>query len=110
MRQISGKTAVVTGGGSGIGRAIALALAGEGARVVVADILPQNARKAAGEIEAAGGQAMPAVCDVSDRAAVARMKAEANAAFGPVGVLVANAGATAFQRLTDMSDDDVDWI
>jgi NAD(P)-dependent dehydrogenase (short-subunit alcohol dehydrogenase family) len=110
MRQISGKAAVVTGGGSGIGQAIARALAAEGTRVVVADILPQNAREVAGEIEAAGGQALPVACDVSDRAAVARMKAEANAAFGPVGVLVANAGATAFQRLTDMSDDDVDWI
>jgi NAD(P)-dependent dehydrogenase (short-subunit alcohol dehydrogenase family) len=110
MRDIGGQAAVVTGGGSGIGRAISLALARDGAKVVVADILAENADKVCGEIRAAGGTAEPAVCDVSDRAAVAQMKARANAAFGRVGLVFANAGATAFQPLTDMTDDDVDWI
>jgi NAD(P)-dependent dehydrogenase (short-subunit alcohol dehydrogenase family) len=110
MQQLAGKAAVVTGGGSGIGRAIALALARAGAPVVVADIRPENAGAVAGEIAAAGGRGVGVVCDVSDRAAVARLKAEANAAFGPASLLVANAGATAFQRLTDMTDADVDWI
>ncbi len=54
---------------------------------------------------------MPVACDVSDRASVQRMKAEATAAFGrPVSLLFANAGATSFERLTDMSENDVDWI
>jgi NAD(P)-dependent dehydrogenase (short-subunit alcohol dehydrogenase family) len=110
VKQINGNVAVVTGGGSGIGRALANALAAEGASVVVADILQQNARLVADEITAKGGAAVPTTCDVSDRAAVKRLKAEANAAFGPVTLLFANAGATSFERLTDMSEQDLDWI
>lgn len=111
MTEIRGRVALVTGGGSGIGRALALALAAEGASVVIADILTDTADAVAKEIKAAGGAAVPVACDVSDRAAVRQMKREANAAFGrPVSLLFANAGATSFERLTDMSDDDVDWI
>lgn len=110
MQDIHGKCAIVTGGGSGIGRGLANALAARGASVVVADILAENAERAVGEIQAAGGKALPLVCDVCDRASVAEMKAKANAAFGPVGLLVANAGATSFQPLMAMSDDDIDWI
>jgi gluconate 5-dehydrogenase len=73
MLELNGTAAVVTGGGSGIGRAIALALAKAGARVVVADIRPENAERVAGEIAAAGGQGLGLVCDVSERAAVAEM-------------------------------------
>ncbi len=110
MKQISGNVAVVTGGGSGIGRALAHALAAEGASVVVADILERNARSIADEIIAKGGAAVPTTCDVSDRADVKRLKAEANSAYGPVTLLFANAGATSFERLTDMSEQDLDWI
>ena len=62
------------------------------------------------QIKAEGGSALPVHCDVSDRAAVKRMKAEANAAFGTVSLLFPNAGAVSFERLTDMSENDVDWI
>jgi NAD(P)-dependent dehydrogenase (short-subunit alcohol dehydrogenase family) len=110
VTEIVGKAAVVTGGGSGIGRAIALALAAEGASVAVADILPENAGGVAREIEAAGGTAVAVVCDVSDRASVHQAKAKANAALGPVSLLFANAGATSFQALLEMSEADVDWI
>jgi len=110
VTEIRGKAAFVTGGGSGIGRAIAIALAAEGASVAVADILPENAERVVGEIAAAGGTAVPIVCDVSDRASVGRAKAEANEALGTVLLLFANAGATSFQPLLEMSDDDVDWI
>jgi NAD(P)-dependent dehydrogenase (short-subunit alcohol dehydrogenase family) len=110
MRNIRGNTALVTGGGSGIGRSLALALAQEGAPVVVADIMLDNARAVVDEIERNGGRALAVHCDVSDRAAVKRIKTEANSAFGRVSLLFPNAGATSFQRLTDMSENDVDWI
>ena len=110
MKTFNGKAAVVTGGGSGIGLALAKGLAGAGAKVVIADILAENAERGLKEVQAAGGEAIAVVCDVSDRAAVAELKAKANAAFGRVGLLFANAGATATERLTDMSDDEVDWV
>jgi NAD(P)-dependent dehydrogenase (short-subunit alcohol dehydrogenase family) len=108
--EIAGKVAVVTGGGSGIGRGIALALAHAGAVVAVADIMEAGAAEVAGEIEAAGGKAVAIACDVSDRASVKAMKAEVNRRLGPVSLLIANAGVTMFEELTDMSEADVDWV
>ena len=61
----AGKVAFVTGAGSGIGRATALAFAGEGASVVVADISEQKARESARMIEEAGGRALAVACDVT---------------------------------------------
>ena len=110
MREISGKAAFVTGGGSGIGQALAEALAAEGASVAVADILIDNARSVVGGITEAGGTAVAISCDVSDRTSVRRAKEEANAALGPVSLLFANAGVTSFQGFTEMTDEDVDWI
>jgi len=110
VTEIAGRVAFVTGGGSGIGRALASALAAEGAAVVVADILHENARAVADEIGAAGATAVALACDVSDRASVRQAKDEANAALGPVSLLFANAGVTSFQPLVEMSDDDIDWI
>jgi NAD(P)-dependent dehydrogenase (short-subunit alcohol dehydrogenase family) len=110
MTEIRGRAAVVTGGGSGIGMGLAKELAKEGASVAVADIIAENARKVADEIKAAGGKAVAIHCDVCERESVKRMKAEANAALGPIRLLFANAGATSFDPLMDMSDDDVDWI
>ncbi|MCE0767745.1 SDR family oxidoreductase [Pseudonocardia kujensis] len=110
MTEIAGNVALVTGGGSGIGRGLVLELAAQGASVVVADILRERAAAVAAEAETAGGRAIPVVCDVSSRESVRRMKAEANAAFGPVSLLFANAGVTCFDRLTDMTDGDVDWL
>ena len=75
MTEIAGKAAVVTGGGSGIGMGLARGLARAGARVVVADILLDNARKVAEEIVAAGGSAIAAHCDVCERDSIAAMKA-----------------------------------
>lgn len=110
MTEIRGKTAVVTGGGSGIGMALAKALAKEGAAVVVADILLDNAKKVADEIVAAGGKAVAAHCDVSDRASVRELKQRTDAEFGRIQLLFANAGVTSFDSLVEMSDDDVDWV
>jgi NAD(P)-dependent dehydrogenase (short-subunit alcohol dehydrogenase family) len=110
MTDISGKAAVVTGGGSGIGMGLAKELARQGASVAVADIIFENAQKVAGEINAAGGKAVAIHCDVCDRDSIRRMKDEATAALGPIQLVFANAGATSFDPLMEMSDDDVDWI
>jgi NAD(P)-dependent dehydrogenase (short-subunit alcohol dehydrogenase family) len=110
VTDIRGRVAFVIGGGGSIGGAIAKALAAEGASVVVADILPENARAVAEEISAAGGAAAAVGCDVSDRASVRRAKEEANETVGPVSLLFAIAGATSWQPLAEMTDQDVDWI
>jgi NAD(P)-dependent dehydrogenase (short-subunit alcohol dehydrogenase family) len=110
MTEIRGRAAVVTGGGSGIGMGIAKALAREGVAVAVADIMLENAQKVVGEIEAAGGKAVAIHCDVCERDSIAQMKAKANAALGPITLVFANAGATCFDPLMEMTDNDVDWI
>ena len=110
VTEISGKAAIVTGGGSGIGMGLAKELARQGARVAVADILPENAEKVAAAIRTAGGEAVAVQCDVCDRASLKAMKQAANAALGPIGLVFANAGATSFTPLSQMTDDDVDWI
>jgi 3-oxoacyl-[acyl-carrier protein] reductase len=83
------RVALVTGGGSGIGRAVALRFAAEGARVVVNDIHRETAERTAGEI---GGGARAVAADVADSAQVRAMFAEVEQALGGVDVLVNNAG------------------
>lgn len=110
MTHFKGKTALVTGGGSGIGRGLCLELAQQGAAVVVADIMLSNAQAVANEIIQKGGTAIAIACDVCERSSIQRMKEEATATLGPITFLFANAGATSFESLTAMSDADVDWI
>lgn len=101
---------MVTGAGSGIGRAIALEWARKGARIVVSDLSEPAAAIVAREIADEGGQAIAAPCDVCDPGAIAHLKREANAAYGRVTALVANAGAVSFQPLAKMTDQDIRWI
>jgi NAD(P)-dependent dehydrogenase (short-subunit alcohol dehydrogenase family) len=110
MTDISGKVAVVTGGGSGIGKGLAMELARQGAAVAVSDINLENAGKVAELIRAAGGKALALQCDVCERDAIRLMKKQINAELGVVDLVFANAGATSFTHLCDMSDLDVDWI
>lgn len=86
--KLTGRTALVTGGGQGVGRRIALMLAAEGARVAVNDLVAERVQLVVGEIAAAGGQAVAAAFDVTDLAAVQA----AVSAIGEVDILVNNAG------------------
>jgi glucose 1-dehydrogenase len=91
--ELRGRRAVVTGANSGIGRAIALALGREGARVCVNYVVqPEAAQAAVAEIAAAGGSAIAEQADVTDAGQVARMFAAVDQAWGGVDVLVNNAG------------------
>ncbi len=110
MTEIAGKAAVVTGGGNGIGMGLAKELARQGASVAVADIILENAQQVANAIKATGGKAVAIACDVCDRDSIRRTKEAANAALGPIQLVFANAGATSFDPLMKMSDEDVDWI
>jgi NAD(P)-dependent dehydrogenase (short-subunit alcohol dehydrogenase family) len=109
MTEIKNRAAVVTGG-SGIGMGLAKELARQGARVAVADILLDNAEKVAAAITASGGTAVALHVDVCDRQSINAMQQAASAALGPVQLVFANAGATSFDPLMEMSDADVDWI
>lgn len=89
--RFDGKTAIVTGAGSGIGKAIALALAESGAQVVVADLQEAAVQQVANSITTAGGKAVPSVGDVSDPQAVQAM-VETARGLGGLHLLVNNAG------------------
>jgi len=94
MAKLAGRVAIVTGGGSGIGRASALALAREGAAVVVADLSEERARLVAAEIASAGGRAHAQAADVADEASVVAMIDAAQMQFGGLDILHNNAAAT----------------
>ena len=91
MARLAGKTALITGGGSGIGRATASLFAVEGAAVAVVDRERERAARVASEIASAGGQAAAIAADVSQAAEVERAVGEAVAALGPLAILVNNA-------------------
>ncbi|WP_354684322.1 3-hydroxybutyrate dehydrogenase [Cupriavidus necator] len=90
--KLQGKSAIVTGAASGIGKAIAELLASEGAAVAVADLNEDAARKVADAIETRGGHAMGVAMDVTDEAAVDRATQAVADRFGGVDILVSNAG------------------
>lgn len=106
MEKFSGKRALITGGATGIGRALALALADEGMDIVIASQNGGRLEAAAELIRARGASVKTIVCDVSDRAAVHEMAREA----GPVDLLCANAGVTTTGSYLEHRDEDYDWI
>jgi len=98
---LKGKTAIVTGGSKGIGKAIATALAEAGASVAIAARGEDDLNRAAKELESAGAQALPVVTDVSDPDAVQALVDRTVEAFGTVDILVNNAGAAPFMSTLD---------
>ncbi|MHA6766063.1 SDR family NAD(P)-dependent oxidoreductase [Sphingobium ummariense] len=105
MIDLSGRVAIVTGAGAGLGRAHALLLAKRGARVVVND-LGDGAHAVAEEIELAGGEALAAQNSVTDFEAVQAMVEAAKARWGRVDILVANAGIIRDKSFAKMNLDD----
>jgi NAD(P)-dependent dehydrogenase (short-subunit alcohol dehydrogenase family) len=91
---LTGRAAIVTGAGAGIGKGIALGLAAFGARVAVLEVQEETARRTAAEIEAAGGEALALPTDVRDADAVTRAVDATLARFGGIDVLVNNVGGT----------------
>ena len=92
MFDLSGKVSLVTGAGQHVGLGIARALAEQGAAVAVNDIVEDRAQAAAEEINAAGGRAIAAPADATDREDMAAMVKRVEAELGPVDILVSNAG------------------
>jgi 2-hydroxycyclohexanecarboxyl-CoA dehydrogenase len=104
---LADRHALVTGGGSGIGRAVAMRLAALGAAVSVVDRDRDKARDVAAGVGGAGGRAIAAPVDVADGAAVATAVAAAREAHGPIHVLVNSAGIAGFAPLIDL--DEATW-
>jgi NAD(P)-dependent dehydrogenase (short-subunit alcohol dehydrogenase family) len=98
---LEGRTAIVTGGSKGIGRAIALGLAGAGASVAIAARGEDDLRLAAEELEAAGGRALAVATDVADPAACQNLVDRTVETFGTVDILVNNAGSAPFMSTLD---------
>lgn len=97
MKKLENKTVIVTGGGGGIGGATCRRFAAEGAKVAVFDMNLEAAQRVADEIKTAGGIAQAFQCNITDRAEVDAAVAAAEAALGPIAVLVNNAGWDVFK-------------
>lgn len=110
MKSFEGKTAVVTGGASGIGRGIALALASRGANVAVADLHEKRLAETVQTLEGLGVKALGVRCDVTSDADVERLRDESIARFGRVDVLCNNAGVSVLGPPERAEMADWQWI
>lgn len=102
--RLSGARVLITGGGSGLGRLMAVKAAGRGAEVVVWDLSAKAGEDTVAEIRAAGGSATAAVVDVTDREAVYRQAAGTD----PIDVVINNAGVVSGARLLDIPDESIE--
>jgi len=110
VTRLAGKVALITGGGTGIGRGTALAFAREGAKVAVAGRRVEKLQEVVGEIQAVGGEAIAVVCDVSrgvDAQNAVRKVAEA---FGKLNILVNNAGVLSVSTIEEIPEDEWDRL
>src|SRR5882672_4876865 len=106
----SAKTAIVTGAGRGIGRAIALRLASDGFRVAVNDVDGVSAKAVAREIDPTHVKAIAVVADVTNQAACRKLVKDAVDALGPLGVMVCNAGLVQIKPILELAPTDLDLI
>jgi len=110
VTRLAGKVALITGGGTGIGRGTALAFAREGAKVAVAGRRLEKLQDTVSEIKAAGGEAIAAVCDVSRAADALSAVGEVVAAYGKLNVLVNNAGVLSVSTIEEIAEDEWDRL
>jgi NAD(P)-dependent dehydrogenase (short-subunit alcohol dehydrogenase family) len=108
--RLQGETALITGGGTGLGRAIALAFAREGANVSVAGRRPEPLEEVAREIEEGGGKALAIGCDVSNAQEATRAVAETTARFGRLTILVNNAGTLHVSTIETIPEEEWDRV
>jgi 2-hydroxycyclohexanecarboxyl-CoA dehydrogenase len=104
------RTALVTGAAAGIGKACAMRLAREGKKVGVLDLNIDGCREVVAEIQAAGGEAIALQASIADRAQMQRAVDELRAAFGPVTILINNAGIAPFKPFEELNDDEWDQV
>ncbi len=110
MNRLHGKIAIVTGGGSGIGEAIATRFAEEGASVAILDLNRDNADKVVAQIESAGGKAKAYACDVADSSSVKEAFAAVEAELGKITTLINNAGIAHVGKVHETAPEDLDSI
>ncbi|MEV0247832.1 SDR family NAD(P)-dependent oxidoreductase [Nocardia sp. NPDC050712] len=110
MKNFQDKVAVITGAGAGIGRALALELARDGARLALSGRNLDNVAETAALCEQAGARARAYRLDVSDRAAVYAHAADVQADFGPANLLINNAGVSLTANVDELSWEDFEWI
>ena len=110
MAELEGKVALITGAGRGIGKAIALTLAGYGADVAVNDIVAEAAERTAEEARKLGRRAMALPCDITDSKAVDEMVSKVVGELGRLDILVNNAGITKDSLVVRMSDEDFERV
>ena len=101
---LTGQVAVVTGGGGGIGRAIALACASVGAHIVIGDIIPERCEETAARVREMGCQALAVPTDVSDTSQVGKLIESAASHFGRIDILVNNAGGVSRKAFIEQSE------
>ncbi|KAF2468931.1 NAD(P)-binding protein [Lindgomyces ingoldianus] len=112
MKDLKGKTALITGGGTGIGLALALQLAAEGTNIVICSTNKERLSAGANEIRksASNVKVLDIICDVSDRSSVKTLKAEITKAGLQVDILVCNSGVTTGGEFHLHREQDWDWV
>ena len=110
MKEITGKTAFITGGASGIGLGMAKAFAAAGVKVAIADLRKDHLDEAMGYFKGKEKQIHPIILDVADRGAMAQAAEEAEKLFGPIHILCNNAGVNIICPMDQAGFEDWDWL
>jgi 2-dehydro-3-deoxy-D-gluconate 5-dehydrogenase len=110
MTRLTDKVAVITGGGRGIGQALALRLAQEGTHVVAVDIDSTLSAHTASQVAALGRKSLALQADVTRRADIERMVQRSVEAMGRIDILMNNAGVIRFQEMQDITEEDWDFV